>query len=68
MIVLWAPIEIISYGSLSSFSALFSSFKFSGTVGFAFFTYVILNICAAIVFEFRIARKDIEYLQWRSMY
>ena len=68
MIVLWGPIEFISCISLTAFCALYSSFNFSGTSGFAFVAYLILNVSSAIAFEIQIARKYIEYMNWRNMY
>lgn len=67
-IVLWSPVQFISYLSLTAFSVLYSTNNFAGASGLGFVSYVILNIAGALAFEHRIARKDIEYMHWRSIY
>ena len=67
-IVLWGPIEFISYISLTYFGFLYSAIRFSGASGFAVAVYIILNISFSLAFYIKIARKDIEYMLWRSKY
>lgn len=66
--ILCSPVEFVSQFSLAAFSMVYSSYKFAFVAAFACLVYVILNISAVIVFECRIAQKDIEYMQWRSKY
>lgn len=68
IIVLWGPVEFVSYFSQTGLSVLYSTYKFAGTSGFAFVTYIILNIAFALAFEYKIARKDAEYMEWRNHY
>lgn len=67
-IVLWGPIEFISYLSLTYFGIFYEAVKFAGASGFAAAVYVILNVSFSSAFYIKIARKDIEYMLWRSKY
>lgn len=67
-IVLWGPIEFISFLSLTYFSYAYQTYKVAAVSAFAAIVYVILNISFAITFNVKIATKDIEYLQWKTLY
>ena len=68
MLVLWSPVEFVSFISLTYFGTLFSTYKYASASGIAVVSYFILNLACMLSFEMRIARKDIEYLAWRDRY
>jgi hypothetical protein len=62
VIVLFGPIEMVSYFSLTFFSVLFSTYKFAAASALSIVSYFLLNLTFALLFEVRIARKDLEYM------
>jgi hypothetical protein len=67
-IVLWGPIEFISYLSLTYFAIVYEAYKYAGAAGFSAAVYVILNISFTIAFYVKIAKKDMEYILWSAKY
>jgi hypothetical protein len=68
LIVLCSPVEFVSFFSLSFFSYFYGSDKYAYAAAFSFASYAVLNIAATVAFEAQIARKDIEYMNWRAQY
>jgi hypothetical protein len=68
IIVLWGPIQLISYMSQVLFAYLFGTMNYAYTSAIAAGTYVIMNIAFSITFESKIAKVDIEYMNWRQHY
>jgi hypothetical protein len=68
IIVLWGPVQILSYLSQTAFSYLYGTMNYAYVSGIAFATYLILNVAFAITFELKIARQDIEFMAWRNNY
>ena len=68
LIVLWGPIQLISYISQVLFAYLFGTMNYAYTSAIAAVTYIIMNIAFSISFENTIARQDIEYMNWRQHY
>lgn len=60
--------EFVSFFSLSFFSYFYENDKFAYAAAFSFLSYAVLNVAATIAFEVQIARKDIEYMNWRDQY
>jgi len=68
LMILCSPVEFVSQFSLTAFCLLYSSNKYAYVAAISCVAYIILNLAAVISFECRIARKDIEYMQWRTKY
>jgi hypothetical protein len=56
IIVLWGPIQFLSYLSQSGFALMYGTNNYGYTSGLAFATYLVLNVAFAITFEVKIGR------------
>lgn len=56
IIVLWGPIQFLSYLSQTGFALMYGTNNYGYTSGLAFATYLVLNVAFAITFEVKIGR------------
>ena len=68
MIVLWAPLEMLSIFVQLGLSLFYAGVIVQGATGFVFFIYILLNILFCIRFDKVVNQVDDEYKFWRGLH